>query len=226
MEQLVKGNPEFEPVFWRDSSVEARSYFPVQGLNLATSPPWARGQKQSSLILTLSETKNVTRRQKLQNRYTVCYQRHSTMHGRTHRETAYLCEKQGRDTHPERTVGILNEQCSNQVVYISFIGQPFWVLCLYLANYLVSFSTFNWSQDPPQDACATFYSEGLHRRGLQVHVHTCYGVGPHPFLIPKKPSCARADKEIFLTSGGLNFNLYFQFSSVQSLSCVQLFATP
>ena len=51
-----------------------------------------------------------------------------------------------------------------------------------------------------------------------MHVHTHYGVGPHPFSIPKKPSSACADKEI-LTSGGLNLNL-FTFSSVQFIHSV------
>ena len=49
------------------------------------------------------------------------------MYGRAHRETIYLCQRKGRDTHPERSVGVRSEEYSNELVYITFIEQSFWV---------------------------------------------------------------------------------------------------
>ena len=45
------------PCSQRDSSLEAGSYFRAQELNSATSPPGARGYKQSSLALAPFEHK-------------------------------------------------------------------------------------------------------------------------------------------------------------------------
>ena len=53
--------------------LEVGSYFPIQEMNLAASPPVARGYRLSSLILTPFESKNVSRKQKLQNRCKVFY---------------------------------------------------------------------------------------------------------------------------------------------------------
>ena len=40
----------------------------------------------------------------------------------TEKQFIYLCQRKGRGTHPERSVGVLSEEYSKEVVYITFIG--------------------------------------------------------------------------------------------------------
>ena len=63
------------------------------------------------------------------------------MHGRALREAVDLSQKLGRNTHLERSVGILSEGCSKEVIQITLYSPVLPGLCLPLANYLVFFFT-------------------------------------------------------------------------------------
>ena len=121
--------------------------------------------------------------------------RHSTINGRIPREAIYL--NQHRNTPPERSAGVLNEEHSKKVIYIIYIGQSFWVFAktwpanCFLLSHLIGPRTLTKTHtqlfakiDPITD--------------LWVHVHTYFGVGPPPFSIPKEPPCTCTDMEVFL----------------------------
>ena len=63
--------------------------------------------------------------------------------------------KQGRNAHLERTAGVLNGECSKEVIQIPYIRQSFWVF-VYLWPIIVSFFTLDLSSGLPQHACVTF----------------------------------------------------------------------
>ena len=51
-----------------------------------------------------------------------------------------------------------------------------------------------------------------------MDVHTYYGVWPISFLTPKKPSCACADREVFLDLRGGHLSLYFSEAQLLPLA--------
>ena len=66
----------------------------------------------------------------------------------TEEQFVYLRQKQGRNTYQERKgVDVLpnEEECSKEVIKITHIRAVLPGLCLRLANYLISFSTPDWS---------------------------------------------------------------------------------
>lgn len=63
--------------------------------------------------------------------------------------SSLLSQKLGRDTHPESAGVLSEEEHSKEVILLG--------LCLLLAHYLVSFFTFDWSLDPPQNARTAFF---------------------------------------------------------------------
>lgn len=72
-------------------------------------------------------------------------------------------KQQGRDTHRERKgVGRPPEKDDSKKAIDSFTQ----CICLLSDNYLLSFSSPDLSQDPPQRVCATFFQDGVQPRGL------------------------------------------------------------
>ena len=144
------------------------------------------------------------------------------MHGRAHRKIVCPTQKQNRDTHGERKgMGILfkeergtsdtrqagrqthththahtharvqsQEERSMEVAWISRIGRSF--RCLFTFGQLPCFLPHTWLvHDPPQDACATVCWLGSYHRAWRVRA--CAS-----FLTLRKPSCAWADRDVFL----------------------------
>ena len=123
----------------------------------------------------------------------------------TGKQFVYLSQKQGRNARPERKgMGVLS-QCghpaaerSTEVIVIPSIGQAFRVF-VYLwptTSFLFSHLTGPWIL--PITCAQLFCWDGSQRRGLWSHVHTYCEVAASPFSAPKEPSCACADREVFL----------------------------
>ena len=62
---------------------------------------------------------------------------------RTEKRFIFLSQKLGRNTHLERSAGVLNEECSEEVIQITYIGGSFWVfvylwlIILFLCVFLI-----------------------------------------------------------------------------------------
>ena len=105
----------------------------------------------------------------------------------------------GRNTHLERSVGSLSEEeYSNKVIFISFIGQSFqafayiWPVILFLSLHLT---------DP--QALPKMHVQVFAKTNPTAHAYCCMstlitGWRPPPFLIPKKPFSSCAYREVFL----------------------------
>ena len=60
-----------------------------------------------------------------------------------------------------------------------------------------------------------------------MHVHTYYGVVSPPFLAPKEPSCACADREVFLDLESENVShsvVSDSFATLWAVACRALLA--
>ena len=95
----------------------------------------------------------------------------------------FVSQKLGRDTHPERSEAVLNEEeHSREVIY----GINHLYRTVLLANYLLSFFTPDWSMDSPQDACVNFSKMDPTPEDYGCMPILTLGWGP--FLTPKEPS--------------------------------------
>ena len=74
------------------------------------------GSKVPLALLALFEKLISQGGKNCKNRHKVYHYRHSRMHGRALREALDLSQKLGRNTRLERSVGILNEECSKEVI--------------------------------------------------------------------------------------------------------------
>ena len=145
---------------------------------------------------------------------------HNSMGEHTEKQFVYLRQKQGRKTHPERKgVGIPpNEgaQWRGGLNHLSRTVLP--GLCLHLANYLVSFFTPAWSQDPPQHACSIFAKMDPTPEACGCMSTLIMGWHPLSFWPPRSLPAHVQTGKFSLTSGVVILSL--QQSSASSTSFV------
>lgn len=130
----------------------------------------------------------------------------------------YFCQKQDRNTHWERSTGVLNEKQQEadwKRLYRTVLIEG---LCLHLANYFVSFLTPGWSLDPkmPVQICANMDSTTQACRCMA----TLMGRDSLPFLTLRKPSCTFVDREVLLDLRSGHHISSLQQSSVFATSFV------
>ena len=145
---------------------------------------------------------------------------HNSMGEHTEKQFVYLRQKQGRKTHLERKgVGIPpNEgaQWRGGLNHLSRTVLP--GLCLHLANYLVSFFTPDWSQDPPQHACSIFAKMDPTPEACGCMSTLIMGWRSLPFWPPRRLLVHGQTGESSLTSGVGALSLYFSRAQLLPLA--------